>query len=117
MSFTTTTFPNYYGDYYPPQGSYDNCSASQFSAPSTTAVTQSQESMFETFTNFLQGLMSFDPDSEAFPDSDPITRFTTGSLLIYNIWGTLMLLYLVCAGIPLIVCVCCNCCQGPDRKY
>ena len=86
-----------------------NCSASLFTTPSTVVPTYAQENIYYNFVAVL--------GSGTAANWEAVIQYATSSLLIFNIWGALMLVFLVFAVIPLMVCVCCNCCRnGPERR-
>jgi hypothetical protein len=81
--------------------------ASQFS------VSSNQIALYETCADFLvayTGVVA----GESF-NFAAVSDFAT-SLLVYNIWGTFMVIFLVCGALPLAICVFCKRCCCCENK-
>jgi hypothetical protein len=91
--------------------SNDNCSASIFPAldAADCYISSATEEIFITFTGVIQSCAGA-------VNVKALTDYAT-SLLVYNVWGTLLFIFLFCAAIPLAACVCCSCCDVRDGHY
>eukprot|EP00750_Incisomonas_marina_P029320 INCI7139.1.p1 GENE.INCI7139.1~~INCI7139.1.p1 ORF type:complete len:850 (-),score=140.63 INCI7139.1:81-2477(-) len=88
-----------------------NCSGSWFPefTGTTGDVSVHQQTVFNNLVQFARDL------TMGGYSADSVSRLGL-SVAAYNIWGTLMFIFLVCAGIPLLACLCCTSCRSDRRR-